>query len=389
MTTLATKITSAEADALTIAARLDKGKQLPLEVRQALGRHLQPLEEEARRRRLDVVATSALRRAMVRTMAASGTAYAVWDTLTWATAARGAGTHFATVLGLAHSLGCIRPMEVLAAGVKPTNFARRLFGTEAVAREHQRVIDYLRSIGYRHDERMFHGVVTMTSRLLICVGECHLEAITADLLGEVLTQYGAPSLRRALYKIAQALHGVGILAEPVRPDNGLVRDDSGIDPTWLSLAVRWQATSTLSKRTRSDVFGELRRTGRWLAELHPDVHAPSDWSRELAAEYVACVNGWTVGAYAAPNAKLVRSGASLGPSTKDGVLAALRRFFKDCRDWEWSEPRFDPQLAFATPRSVRALISRDPRVIADEVWAKLIWGPRCAGGTRHPGQAAR
>jgi len=64
---------------------------------------------------------------------------------------------------------------------------------------------------------------------------------------------------------------------------------------------------------------------------------------------------------------------SLAPSTKDGVLAALRRFFKDCRDWEWSEPRFDPQLVFATPRSVRALISRDPRVIADEVWAKLIW----------------
>jgi hypothetical protein len=110
-----------------------------------------------------------------------------------------------------------------------------------------------------------------------------------------------------------------------------MRDDSGIDPTWLSLAVRWHATSTLLKRTRSDIFGELRRTGRWLAELHPHVHAPSDWSRELAAEYVAAVNDWTVGTYAAPNAKVVRSGASLASSTKDGVVVALRRFFKDCR----------------------------------------------------------
>jgi hypothetical protein len=181
-------------------------------------------------------------------------------------------------------------MEVLAAGVKPTNFARRLFGNEAVAREQQRVIDYLCSIGYRHDDSMFHSVRTMTSRLLLCVGECQLEAITPDLLAEMLKRYSSSSLRRVLYKIAQALHSVRILTEPVRPDNGLVRDDSGIDPTWLSLAVRWLATSTLSNRTRSDIFGELRRTGRWLAELHPDVHAPSDWSRELAAEYVAAVN---------------------------------------------------------------------------------------------------
>jgi hypothetical protein len=306
-------------------------------------------------------------------MAASGTAYAVWDAPTWVAAGRMAGPHFPAILDVAHSLGCIRAMEILAAGVKPTNFARRLFGTEAVAQEQQRVIDYLCSIGYRHDESMFHGVRTMTSRLLICVGECRLEAITPALLAEMLRQYRSPSLRRTLYKIAQALHSVRILAEPVRPDNGLVRDDSGIDPTWLSLALRWQATSTLSQRTRSDIFGELRRTGRWLAELQPQVHAPSDWSRELAAEYVAAVNSWTVGAYAAPSAKVVKSGASLAPSTKDGVLAALRRFFKDCREWEWSEPRFEPQLAFATPRSVRALIPRDPRVIADEVWAKLIW----------------
>jgi hypothetical protein len=250
----------------------------------------------------------------------------------------------------------MRPMEVLAAGVKPTNFARRLFGNEAVAREQQRVIDYLCSIGYRDDDRMFHGVRTMTSRLLICVGECRLEAITAGLLGEMLRQYRTHSLRRPLYKVGQALHGIRILAEPVRPDNGLLRDDTGIDLAWLILAARWYATSTLSKRTNSDIFGELRRAGRWLAALHPQVHAPSDWSRELAAEYVAAVNSRTVGACAAPNAKVVKSGTSLAPSTKDGALAALRRVFKDCRDWEWSEPRFDPQLAFATPRSVRAVI---------------------------------
>ncbi|WP_394297328.1 hypothetical protein [Streptomyces albus] len=38
----------------------------------------------------------------------------------------------------------------------------------------------------------------------------------------------------------------------------------------------------------------------------------------------------------------------------------------------------DPQAlrhepAPAVPRTVTALISTDPRVIADEVWAKLLW----------------
>jgi hypothetical protein len=39
----------------------------------------------------------------------------------------------------------------------------------------------------------------------------------------------------------------------------------------------------------------------------------------------------------------------------------------------WIPRRFDPARALATPRSIRALIGPDPRVIADDVWAKLLW----------------
>jgi hypothetical protein len=40
---------------------------------------------------------------------------------------------------------------------------------------------------------------------------------------------------------------------------------------------------------------------------------------------------------------------------------------------EWLPRRFDPQRALATPRSIAALLGPNPRVIADEVWAKLLW----------------
>ncbi len=50
-----------------------------------------------------------------------------------------------------------------------------------------------------------------------------------------------------------------------------------------------------------------------------------------------------------------------------------RNFFRDLQEWEWIPRRFDPGTALATPRSVKALTGPDPRVIADDIWAKLLW----------------
>ncbi|MFD8813552.1 hypothetical protein ACFV23_19175, partial [Streptomyces sp. NPDC059627] len=68
-----------------------------------------------------------------------------------------------------------------------------------------------------------------------------------------------------------------------------------------------------------------------------------------------------------------RIGKPLEASTKATQLTALRTFFRDCQEWEWLPRRFDPQRALATPRSIAALLGPDPRVIADEIWAKLLW----------------
>ena len=68
-----------------------------------------------------------------------------------------------------------------------------------------------------------------------------------------------------------------------------------------------------------------------------------------------------------------RSGGQLLPRTKAHLIWAPRRFFNDLQEWEWIERRFDARRAFALPRSIEALIGPEPRVIADEVWAKLMW----------------
>jgi integrase len=71
----------------------------------------------------------------------------------------------------------------------------------------------------------------------------------------------------------------------------------------------------------------------------------------------------------------------VSPRTKSSILNATRAFFRDCQEWEWIPRRFDPVRALAVPRSVKALAGPSPRVIADEVWAKLMW----AGLNLQPG----
>ena len=51
----------------------------------------------------------------------------------------------------------------------------------------------------------------------------------------------------------------------------------------------------------------------------------------------------------------------------------VTQFFRDCAEWGWIPRRFDPGRALATPRSVKALIGPQPRMIANDLWAKLLW----------------
>jgi len=41
--------------------------------------------------------------------------------------------------------------------------------------------------------------------------------------------------------------------------------------------------------------------------------------------------------------------------------------------WEWMTPQFDPRRAFQCPRAISALRTPKPRIIAEDIWAKLLW----------------
>jgi integrase len=137
---------------------------------------------------------------------------------------------------------------------------------------------------------------------------------------------------------------------------------------------RWYATSTLTPGVRGSVRATLLKAGRWLEAGRPEAADPAAWTRQTCAAWIAAVNQMSVGDYAQRTAGLGdRIGKPLQASAKAAQLSAVRTFFRDCQEREWLPRRFDPQRALGTPRSIAALLGPDPRVIADEVWAKLLW----------------
>lgn len=83
-----------------------------------------------------------------------------------------------------------------------------------------------------------------------------------------------------------------------------------------------------------------------------------------------CVGQWTA-TYA--ERQRSRLNQPIMPGTKASHLAVIRAFFHDCQEWGWIPRRFHPNRAFELPRSVRNLLGPNPRVLADDVWAKLLW----------------
>ncbi|WP_052721297.1 tyrosine-type recombinase/integrase [Actinoplanes rectilineatus] len=148
----------------------------------------------------------------------------------------------------------------------------------------------------------------------------------------------------------------------------------GASSSWTEWLERWHTTSTLSPKVRSNHRSVLSKVGRWLAAEHPQITEPAQWTRQTCAAWVAAVNSLRVGDYVQQlAAHEKRVGQPVAPHTKAGYLTATRVFFRDLQEWEWIPRRFDPVRALSTPRTIHAMLGPDPRVIADDIRAKLLW----------------
>ncbi len=256
--------------------------------------------------------------------------------------------------------------------------ARKVFGRERVDEAIRRVVETVTGWGYyvSHAELSLHRPVC---EALLANRSPRLEEVSAGLLAR-LRQGADRHVREGYLVFSRALFGLGVIDQPLghapprSGSRGMPDATEGVPEGWLGWCRRWQETSTLGAKTRHAYYLMVLKVGRWLGQVHPEAASPERWDRELAAECVAMVGKLAIGQWAhAERLRPALVGKPLSAKAKAHHLAAASAFFRDCQEWGWIPRRFDPHRCFAAPRWIRDLLVPNPRVIADDVWAKLLW----------------
>lgn len=279
---------------------------------------------------------------------------------------------------LAYLLECFRDVASLGI-INHVNLARHVFGASRVNAAIRQAVDMTTAWGFGKcvaaDLRTTIGVLLLANR------SANLKDITVPFLEQQRRLATNGRRSASLLNLSRVLLTLGYTgtALPYFPESnkpkpvGDVRE--GVPVEWVQWVERWRATSTVQPTTRRTCCEYLFKCGRWLAKVHPECSSPKAWTREIAADWVPTVSRMKIGDWMQADHKYHRQriGKPLGASTKGTHLSSLSAFFRDCQEWEWIPRRFDPRRCFAIARSIRALLAPNPRIIADDVWAKLLW----------------
>ena len=318
-------------------------------------------------------------------MADRNTPWWAWTGQEWlATARRTRRRSAYGVLAAAYLLCGHRSLFRAVPGLHRRPLAALLFGRSAVDTAVERVVDQLRLSGYSGSKMSTWTVAHALCGLLLDAGSAELEALDAELLAATYATEPPSHPRWGIRAVALALTTGEFLPASPLPDHPNTSRSGDVAPTcgrdvaqpWAGWCERWYRTSTLTRAVRRELFYILAKAGRWVAAEHPGMLDPAGWTRAVAAEWVAAVDRMRVGDWTrcvSSGPFRTEVGRPLRPPTKSTHIGALRTFFRDCQEWGWIPCHFDPSRAFVIPRSVKALIGPEPRVIADDVWAKLLW----------------
>ena len=331
-------------------------------------------------------------RVMLRMCVLEDRAYWGWDAATWRGWLRNWGRARADtwqkrvplppadcrppMLGAGYLLGCI-PDLLDIPHVEWAGVARLVFGQDVVNANIARVRAALQELGYGPPGiRWIAGVL---GAVLLLNRSPALEDLNEGVINDLRQQSGWSGPRRhGVFALGRALAHLGILrhAPVVCPNREAFYRDirrHSAPAAWLGWVDRWEATSTIAPKTRASTRHWLVRTGRWLQEQHPEALEPAGWTREVAVQFVAAVDRMRAGDYVYYTQAVNGPERPFSARTKRAALHSVMRFFVDLQEWGWIPTRFNPARCLATPRSVSALIGPAPRVIADDVWAKLLW----------------
>ena len=273
-------------------------------------------------------------------------------------------------------------------GIELTTLAQAVFGRESMASSLERILGVLTKWGYKPSiQGKIHTALAYT---LLKNRSPHLEDISFEFLQTLNQKAQTKYSLSQLYPFSRALADLKIIQTPLplrRQSLPLLEriDTEGVAPQWIDWCFAWYRQATQSRVFKKQSLYGLVQIGRWLAGTHPQVTSPGQWDYALAADFIAAVDQLKVGDWRSPNADLSKFNSPIGkplmPRTKASLLSTARLFFMDLQHIPHRvgtararviPPRFSPQRALRTPRSIGRLIGPDPRIIDDKFWLKLL-----------------
>lgn len=192
-------------------------------------------------------------------------------------------------------------------------------------------------------------------------------------------------------KASTALTRLGVLvprSDPSQQDLFPPGPRDGVPEEWYTWYLAWRATGSqgLARRVARHYGNYILYAGRWLAQRHPGIVSPEQWTEEIALDLRTAVLEETNAVFVSADGArdLARRGLLGKPLSHEAIsqfLASLRRFFRDLQHKAHAvgdaparrlPRRFDPRDALATPSQVqKALRGTEPRDIDLKIWQRL------------------
>lgn len=321
------------------------------------------------------------RRDMVRSMFRQHSAFWSWSEEEWKEVIATIAAHHARhpLLGVGYLLGCLTKLHEIGILFFQGVLASKVFGHELINDAVTSVCNALKRLGYC--SMPDNGERRLVCEVLLANRSPFLRDLSLQVLERLRQESATHFVKENMSMLSHALVSLGILTQPleqiqVSTPIFIARGEIGVSTEWLAWCRRWKETVVAPPTTRGTSYIALLKVGRWLNSVHPEIVSPHQWTRELCAEYVAAISQMKIGDYIGFSEFLATRrliGKPLKPSTINGHLGILRKFFRNYQDWGWIECRFDPTSALRTPPSILSSCGPNPRVIADDIWAKLLW----------------
>ncbi|MDV5358262.1 tyrosine-type recombinase/integrase [Enterobacter asburiae] len=253
----------------------------------------------------------------------------------------------------------------------------KVFGRQVTDAAISKLQENMRRLGFIADNNCVRNALCMA---MLCQRQPVLEKVDLETLRRVIVsgpaymRRSAATLSRILAAMGQFPAGIDHRVNDRRRPATEYRAASNVPGEWLQWCERWRNYAVSAPSSGVSTWYRLLQCGRWLRDTHPDILSPADWTRDIALEYTVAVCRMKIGQWSEPaHMYCERRGQLMKASARAGLLQGIKVFFRDLQEWELIPVRFNPARVFRLPRAIQASIGPAPRIVADDMWSKMVW----------------